>query len=150
METPWYHDHTPATPDCIATTPSLWNKPWGFPLWARFTGFLAPGTTMRTNWVVVPSFHYATTSVLTATTSTIHPLSAPPPITYAMTAYVASSRHTIKTLVWVAQWMLDATSSTLYSMITTPDSWRMLTLTLEVTPERLDAWKHQSRGGVMS
>ena len=150
MGTPWYHSPTPTTQGSIATTPSPWNKPWGFPLWARFTGFPAPGTMTRTNQATATSSHYTTTSVLIATTPTTHPLNASGPTTYATIDCVALFHRTTRTLVLVAPPTPAIISSTLYLMTTTPGSWRMWTLTREATRVKPDAGKHQSREGVMS
>ena len=145
----WYPDHTPATLDSTTTTPSPWNKPWVFPPWAKFTGSPILGTTTRTNQAAATSSHSVTTSVPTAMTPTTHPLNAPHPTNYAVTTCAASYHHTTSTLVLVAQWTLVVTSSTPSSTTITLDSWRMWTLTLEAIQEKLDAWKHQPRRGVM-
>ena len=73
----------------------------------------------------------------------------PAPIICVTTAYAASFHCTTRISAQDAQPMLATTSSTLCLMITTWDLWKTSMLTLEVTPERLDAWKHQSREGVM-
>ena len=104
----------------------------------------------RTNQDVATHSPSVTTFAPTATTQAIPPLNVPCHTTYAMTICVASSHRTTRTSVLAAWQTLITTSLTPCLTTTMMGSWKMWTLIQGATWERLDAWKHQHRRGVMS